>query len=226
MRKQDAAGDYSLAVIVPVAAAEDQWPQFSEAVASLGPIIHVSRRSRPQQLDASTTWLSIDSDGRGAALNAGARAAEDATHLWFVHADSILPEAAASELAAAIRRNPQALHYFDLKFHDGPALMRINEFGVRMRCLLFNAPFGDQAICVPRSLHEKIGGFPERVAYGEDHLYVRAARRAGAACIRLPLAVATSARKYVNNGWFKVVCDHQVKCISQALADRTANPPD
>ena len=222
MGSPNLAGEHSLSLIVPVAAAEDQLPRLDAqfaAAAEIKQIVYVSRAGRPQGLGQRSAWLSIDADGRAPALNAGAGAA-DGTHLWFVHADSILPPEAAAKLAAALSRNPQALHYFDLKFHDGPALMRINEIGVRMRCALFKAPFGDQAICVPRSLHEKIGGFPEKVPYGEDHLYVRAARRAGAACIRLPLAVATSARKYVQQGWFKVVCDHQVKWIRQALSDR------
>ena len=211
-------------MIVPVAAAEDQLLRLDEQCAAgagdaIKEVVYVSRVKRPPGISESSSWLTIESDGRAQAMNAGARRVSG-THLWFVHADSLLPSQAAQELVAAISRNPRALHYFDLKFHDGPALMRINEFGTRMRCALFNAPFGDQAICVPRLLHEKVGGFAEQVPYGEDHLYVRAARREGAACIRLPLAVATSARKYMQRGWFKVVCDYQVKWIRQALSDR------
>ena len=223
MSDQRSEGDHSLSLIVPVAAAEDRLlhldGQGAAGAGAIREVIYVSRQPRPPGLEESATWLSIDADGRAQALNAGAAAAAG-SHLWFVHADSILPAAAAGRLAEAIGCDPQALHYFDLRFHDGPALMRINEFGVRMRCALFKAPFGDQALCVPRALHDSIGGFAEDAPYGEDHLYVRAARRAGAECIRLPLAVATSARKYVRQGWLQVVCDHQVKWIRQALRDR------
>lgn len=183
-------------------------------------IICVADKAAPNGLDDRIRWLLVeDGQGRAAFLNAGAQAAKG-KYYWFVHADSKLSKEAFQLLCSSLRRSPRALHYFQLSFYDGGDLMRINEIGVKLRCWLFRAPFGDQAICLAADLHDQIGGFSTEAAFGEDHLYVRTAIRNGIQLNQVEGEVATSARRYQQQGWWNVVIDFQKKWIGQAIKDR------
>ena len=136
-----------------------------------------------------------------------ARRCRRAISLWFVHADTRLPIAAEEKLLSAIADSPLSLHYFDLHFFDGGLRMRINAFGVRLRCAFFQNPFGDQALCIAKEVFHKAGGFPEDAPYGEDHLFVYArrmllCRRRFACCI---VTTATSAAPFQAHGWWRTV---------------------
>ncbi len=211
-----------LSVLVPVGPADEPIALRLDSQLARLPsdvqVVYASSAERPPELHARALWTDSGGGGRAQALNAAAEHAQG-KYLWFVHADTILDPAAYPALLASLQNKPEALHYFGLAFADGGSLMRINEFGVALRCRWFSAPFGDQAICVPRSLHSRIGGFDPEAPYGEDHLYVRAARRTGAECIAVPAVVRTSARKYQRGG-LRVACPPPPTWIRQALADR------
>lgn len=156
------------------------------------------------------------SHGRAAQQNAGARAA-DREWLWFLHADSALAAETLPALEDFIDTHANALGYFDLRFlDDGPALMRINAFGARLRSRWFGLPFGDQGFVLPRAAFERLGGFDTALAIGEDHDLVWRARRA-----RLPLRpigapLFTSARKYAERGWCRTTLSHVAETWRQA----------
>lgn len=160
-----------------------------------------------------------DGPGRARSLNRGAEESSG-DWLWFVHADSKLPRGIEAELLRGIERHPGDLLYFGIHYYDGTLRHRLNSAGASWRSRLFGAPFGDQAFCVPRSLHDAIGGFREDAPYGEDHLYARAARRRGANLVALPCKVGTSARRHLEEGWLNITARYQWMWISQALRDR------
>jgi len=145
--------------------------------------------------------------GRARQLNAGLKAARGST-VWILHADSRLtPETVAAALAFA-RAGTQALGWFALGFFDGPPQMRLNAIGANLRSRFFGMPFGDQGLIAPRRVFVDLGGFDESIACGEDHAFVWAARRAGVPLRRLPGRVYTSARRYVEQGWWRTTRQH------------------
>jgi hypothetical protein len=153
---------------------------------------------------------------RAEALNAGAAAARGAV-LWFLHADTRLPEGAVEALGAAIRREPRALLFFDLAF-DGPAVMALNATGARFRSRLLRLPFGDQALCLDAGLFRQLGGYPA-VPRGEDHLLVWRAHRAGVPVRPVGASVTTSSRRYRARGWARTTALHLALTLRQAAPE-------
>lgn len=137
-------------------------------------------------------------------LNEGARKATR-DFLWFLHADSRLTPNTLAALLESLNKNPHALHYFNLRFlKDGPPLMFINEIGCWIRSQLMWLPFGDQGFCLSKPDFERLGGFPEDVSYGEDHVFVWRARQNGMKLKPTGARLETSARKYRELGWFHI----------------------
>jgi GT2 family glycosyltransferase len=166
--------------------------------------------------------------GRARQINAGLRAARGAA-VWVLHADSrVDAETFAAALRAAGRfadGDAAALCWFALGFHDGPAAMAVNALGANLRSRWFGLPFGDQGFLAPRELFDTLGGFDECVGRGEDHAFVHAARRAGFPLRRLPGRVQTSARRYVEHGWWRTTREHLALTWRQRQTfDRIATP--
>jgi len=149
--------------------------------------------------------------GRARQINAGLREARGAT-VWILHADTRIDGntfAAARDAALGFARGEApALCWFNLAFHDGPRAMAINAFGANLRSRWFGMPFGDQGFLAPRTLFESLGGFDPSVGRGEDHAFVHTVRRAGLPLRRLRGRVATSARRYIEHGWWRTTREH------------------
>jgi hypothetical protein len=156
---------------------------------------------------------------RAEALNDGAAAARGGV-LWFVHADTRLPEGAVEALRTAVRREPGALLFFDLSF-DGPAVMALNGAGVRLRSRLLRLPFGDQALAIEAALFRRLGGYPP-VPRGEDHLLVWRAHRAGVPVRPVGASVTTSSRRYQARGWARTTARHVALTLRQAAPELLA----
>lgn len=159
------------------------------------------------------------SRGRGAQMNAGAAVARH-PFLWFLHADSRLTPATLAALQSALVKAPDALHYFHLRFTGGsPRPMKVNQWGARFRSCILGLPFGDQGFCLHKDRFAEIGGYPEHARYGEDHLLVWSARRAGIKTRCIGVALETSAREYQKNGWLGLTLKRQFLWIRQALPE-------
>ena len=207
-------------MIVPLAPGETMLQGCITELLRLGEafeLIVVSPDKHPEHLPERIRWL--QANGRAAALNLGAAHAS-CDWLWFVHADSRLPEGVGQLLLDNIARYPERLLYFDLEYYDGGLLHKLSAWGAKWRSRLFRAPFGDQAFCVLRRFHQQVGGYSEKASYGEDHLYVRAMRRAGIGLTALPAKIGTSARNHLSKGWLNVVVRYQWMWIKQVLQDR------
>jgi GT2 family glycosyltransferase len=96
--------------------------------------------------------------------------------------------------------------------------MKINSWGANMRARFFGIPFGDQGFCIEKQLFETLGGYSETAPYGEDHLFVWRAHKAGVKLNRVPARLTTSARKYQQNGWLKTTLLHQYLWIKQLMS--------
>jgi hypothetical protein len=217
------AAERRIAVIVPLRPGETSWCSAMPALAKLPPgseLIFASPAppSGATSADLShvrVAWLKTPL-GRARQMNLAARSTT-ASHLWFVHADTDLDTAAVTCLQDAVRREPDALHYFDLRFRDGSPLMMVNQVGVWVRTRVFGLPFGDQAFCLPRAALERLGGYDESVSYGEDHLLVWQAARGGLPLRRVGATIGTSARKYVERGWLETTIKHLYLTYKQAI---------
>lgn len=187
-----------ISVIIPLAANENQHQALIASLPAEWEIIPSQEGSRAKSLNM------------GAAKATG-------DYLWFLHADSQLDATCVPALHRTITQHPDALFYFDLAFsRDGLRLMWLNALGVRFRSRVLGAPFGDQGLCIGKALFEKLGGFPEGLAYGEDHVFVWRARQAGIKLKSTNATITTSARKYQAHGWAATTFMHQYLWIKQA----------
>jgi GT2 family glycosyltransferase len=152
-------------------------------------------------------------------MNAAARAARR-RYLWFLHADTRFGPGVLAALRRSLAAEPEGLHYFDLGFAPGgPALMPVNAAGVWVRSRLLGMPFGDQGFCLSRRVFARLGGFDEEASYGEDHLLVWKARRAGVPLRCAGARLLTSARKYQERGWLATTARHLYLTYKQALPE-------
>jgi rSAM/selenodomain-associated transferase 2 len=151
------------------------------------------RRARPD-----VHWLE-EQPGRARQLNAGAARATG-EWLWFVHADSTLPEGWRQMFRSLTdARVVGGSFAFAL---DAPAWQaRVIERGVAFRVRWFALPYGDQGLFVRRTVFEQLGGFAA-IPLMEDVDFVRRLRRRGP-LRHLDLKLVTSARRWQRDGWFR-----------------------
>jgi rSAM/selenodomain-associated transferase 2 len=215
----------SLSVIIPLAANEEAWRDLLDDLRTL-PIatqiifvmpdgaqpVHREELSLPQK----DVVLLSHSAGRAEQMNAGAQVATG-TFLWFLHADSQFSSSVSEALQQAMVAHPDSLLYFDLAFlKDASLLMNLNNWGVRFRSRVLQVPFGDQGLCLRRTLFHSLGGYPEGLPYGEDHVFVWRVRQRGLTLQPVAATLYTSARKYRENGWVKTTLRHQILWFKQA----------
>lgn len=188
----------SISVIIPLAPGETE------------------HRALVASLPASMEIITASEGSRARSLNAGAaRATGD--FFWFLHADSRVSADGIAALERAIADTPEALNYFTLAFGDTPHLrMRINAWGTNMRSRVLGVPFGDQGFCMHRDVFFRLGGFPEHVPYGEDHVWVWRARQQGVRLRNVGATISTSARRYRSEGWLKTTLRFQYLWVKQA----------
>ena len=213
-----------LAVIIPVGPRDESWrmllptlhflPERAEICVVFAASANLPTPTNLPNLRAKITLIQAAADGRAKQMNAAVAATRNRC-LWFLHADSVLSKNTAPVLGRALRA-PSALHYFDLKFHDGPARMGINAFGVWWRCRLFRMPFGDQGFLLTRADFLRLGGYDERLRSAEDHALVWRARHLGLPIRAIGASLSTSARRYLEEGWGKTTWKHLCLSFQQA----------
>jgi hypothetical protein len=138
--------------------------------------------------------------GRGRQLNAGAARA-NGKWLWFVHADSRLPDGWLAAFRALSEDDAAAGGAFAFAL-DSPAWQaRVLERAVALRVRWFNLPYGDQGLFVRRHLFESMGGFAA-LPLMEDVEFVRRLTRLGP-LRHLTLRLKTSARRWEHEGWVR-----------------------
>ena len=130
-------------------------------------------------------------------MNAGASAARGDA-LVFLHADTVLPQAADELVLRALRRH--AWGRFDVEIEGRHRLLKLVAYAMNARSRLTGIATGDQAIFVRR---EAFAGFPE-IALMEDIAFSRAMKRIGApACLRA--RVRTSGRRWESRGVLRTI---------------------
>jgi len=135
--------------------------------------------------------------GRAVQQNNAARLASGRV-LLFVHADTGLPPDYAAQVFETLMPQGVSAGAFRFKTDFDHWSMRLIEKTVRIRSTLFQMPYGDQALFMPKAAFDKIGGFP-LVPIAEDLFLVK--RLAGLGRIAQARAAAvTSARRWRATG--------------------------
>jgi len=148
--------------------------------------------------------------GRGGQLARGAEASR-APWLLFLHADTVLDDAAWAALSAYIDRPKSAARaaVFRLRLDDQAWQARVLELGVHLRVAVLALPYGDQGLLIHRDLYAEVGGFAALPLMEDVDLVRRLGRR------RLWLlagAAVTSAERWRRHGWMRQTA-RNLRCL-------------
>lgn len=138
--------------------------------------------------------------GRAAQLNYGAAAAGGQI-LYFLHADTYPPPTLLPDLRRALGPAGYGSGCYRLAFGHPHWFLRLSAWFTRFDADLIR--FGDQSLFVRREVFERAGGYRPELLILEDQEIIRRLRQHSRFCI-LPATVTTSARKYHENGVFRL----------------------
>ena len=216
----------TLSIVIPIGPGDDSWRSLLLNLQDLGgtktslEVLLIGAHLAP--LDFETlkktypwplNWLE-SIQGRALQMNVGAKTARG-QFLWFLHSDSRL-DVALDQVISELQDSPaDRLLFFNLNFHDGSILMKLNEIGVWFRSRILGLPFGDQGFLLSRSLFFTLGGFDEVASFGEDHLFVWQARMKKVPVKGSRFWISTSARKYRDRGWRQITTRHLFLTVKQ-----------
>ncbi len=100
--------------------------------------------------------------GRGVQLNAGAACAGGDV-LWFVHADTRLPEGAIARLAGQLAQHPSARWgRFDVRIEGRSPMLAVVARLMNLRSAWTGIATGDQAMFIRRDSFQQVAGFPDQ----------------------------------------------------------------
>jgi rSAM/selenodomain-associated transferase 2 len=135
--------------------------------------------------------------GRARQMNAGARVAHGEV-IWFVHADSWVPEEPLAQIREALADPEVVGGCFRLEIpHRHPAYRisdRLGNLGVD----LFGMACGDHGLFLRRIAFEQLGGYPDVPILEDVELYRRAGRLGKMR--QLGAVIRTSPRRWQRNG--------------------------
>lgn len=198
----------SISIIIPALNEAANLPQLLSQLAPLrerGVQLIVadggSTDGSPELLADLAQWLSAPR-GRARQMNAGAAQATGKV-LWFVHADSQLPEQADRLITAALACGQHCWGRFDLRISGRPWLLKVVAQLINWRSRLTSISTGDQGIFVLRSTFESLGGFAELPLMEDVELTSRLRQISQPACIRERLI--TSGRRWETRGLWRTI---------------------
>jgi len=142
--------------------------------------------------------------GRASQMNAGARAALGKV-LLFLHADTLLPEAADRLIEAAIEAPDNALVWgrFDVRIDAASPLLALVAWLMNRRSRISGIATGDQAIFVRSAAFFHISGFRPLPLMEDIVLSARLKQLSAPLCLRE--TVVTSGRRWERRGVLRTV---------------------
>lgn len=167
-----------------------------------------SDRTRESAEAAGARTILAQRRGRAAQMNAGARIARGSI-LYFLHADTLPPCGFTTRIADAVASGSTS-GCFRLAFDHPHWFLRTSTWFTRFDVDIIR--FGDQSLFVGREAFKACGGFDESMLLMEDQEIIHRLRRVGAFTL-LPEAVTTSARRYLDNGIYRLQALFAMICL-------------
>ncbi|MCG2462674.1 TIGR04283 family arsenosugar biosynthesis glycosyltransferase [Flavobacteriaceae bacterium F89] len=149
--------------------------------------------------NAGATVITSEKKGRAAQMNFGTSIAKGEI-LYFLHADSIPPENFTNYILNAIEEK-YVCGCFRLVFDYDHWFLRANCWFTRFNVNVVR--FGDQSLFVTKNIFKKSGGFNEDLLLMEDQEIIHRVKKTGKFTV-MNTAVCTSARKYLDNGIYRL----------------------
>jgi rSAM/selenodomain-associated transferase 2 len=197
----------SLSIVIPVL---DEARGIAAALAALGPlreqgvevvVVDGGSGDDTRSLAGAHCDRVVEAPrGRGAQMNAGARAARG-EFLVFLHADTRLPADGARAIREALANAEWGR--FDVAIEGADRLLALVATMMNVRSRLTGIATGDQAIFARRAAFEAVGGFPEIALMEDVALCKRLRRRSRPVCLRE--RVTTSARRWRRHGTLRTI---------------------
>jgi len=140
--------------------------------------------------------------GRATQMNAGASKANGDV-LWFLHADSQLPENADKLIVNALTNGASTWGRFDVRLSGRNPSLRMVEAMMNLRSRLTGIATGDQAIFISKDLFQKSGGFPDQCLMEDIEISKKLKKYQSPVSLRETLM--TSSRRWEENGILKTI---------------------
>ena len=139
--------------------------------------------------------------GRALQMNIGAQAARGRV-LWFVHADTRVPDKAAPVIIESVA-HAAGWGRFDVRLSGDRLLLRLVERMMNWRSRFTGIATGDQGIFVTRELFERVGGFTAMPLMEDIDLSRRLKREQRPLCLRDTLT--SSSRRWEQKGIVRTI---------------------
>ena len=149
--------------------------------------------------NAGATVVVSPKKGRSAQMNYGASIAKEEI-LYFLHADSIPPENFTTFISNAFEKNDIA-GCFRVAFDYQHWFLKANCWFTRFDVNAVR--FGDQSLFVTKDVFKNCGGFDEKLLMMEDQEIIHRIKKYGKFIV-MNDTVTTSARKYLDNGIYRM----------------------
>ncbi len=138
--------------------------------------------------------------GRALQMSAGAALARG-EWLWFLHADSVVPQGVGTLLQTAFQQGRWGR--FDVRLSGRHPLLRLVEWMMNRHSCWSGVATGDQGIFLHRTLFEQLEGIPQLPLMEDIALSKRLRSVARPVCIATPLT--TSSRRWEQRGVVRTI---------------------
>ncbi|UCE89351.1 MAG: TIGR04283 family arsenosugar biosynthesis glycosyltransferase [Pseudomonadota bacterium] len=140
--------------------------------------------------------------GRARQMIEGARMAQGEI-LWFLHADTQVPEEAHHLILDALTGTGVSWGHFAVRLTGRQGMLRVVERMMNLRSRMSGIATGDQGIFVARSAYDNAGGISDIPLMEDVELSRRLKRHSRPACVRVPLR--TSSRRWEEGGVLRTI---------------------
>lgn len=202
----------SISVIVPVLNEEEILPGFLAHLEQfpLAELLIVDGGSRDQTHAILRDWASASKGrtrriicsappSRAEQMNEGAKQATGDI-LLFLHADSGLPSKGFEAILSALQSSDILGGSFRLRIDSPLFFLKVISMMANLRSVCLKLPYGDQGYFVRRETFVRLRGY-RPMPLMEDIDFIRRLNQCGRVVL-LKKSVTTSARRWVNKGYF------------------------
>ncbi len=147
-----------------------------------------------------TDRLIVSTPGRAEQMNRGAESARYDT-LWFLHADTVLPENAVVHIQKALQQ--KAWGRFNVRLSGSHLMFSLIAVMMNLRSCITGIATGDQGIFVKKTTFNKVAGFSALPLMEDIDISKKLKQVSPPACLREKLV--TSSRRWEKNGIIKTI---------------------